>query len=254
MKISGIIAFITGGASGLGLATVQRLHAQGAEVVIFDNDADKAKAVCQDLSQRISYQVTNVADCSSTQAAVNEAIDSIGVPRVLCNFAGVSRVQKLLGKQGVLDMALFQSVIDVNLSGTVNMCRSVIASMAEQPALDGDGQRGIIINTASIAATEGQIGQIPYAASKGGVLAITLPMARELAHFGIRVNCLKPGLIMTPLFETLGDKVIGSLSAQTLFPKRLGQADEVAKTVCFLIENDYVNATTIRIDSGMRMQ
>jgi NAD(P)-dependent dehydrogenase (short-subunit alcohol dehydrogenase family) len=195
-----------------------------------------------------------VTDETQVSQAIEAVIKHFGAIHICNNFAGIGPAQKVFGKKGVHDLGLFQKVININLVGTFNVARLVAEKMAQNEPLTKDGTRGMIINTASVAAYEGQMGQAAYSASKGGVVAMTLPMARDLASVGIRVNCLAPGLIHTPLFDSFPDEVIESLSASVVYPKRLGKPEEVAHLSVFIAENDYMNGETVRLDGAIRMQ
>ena len=251
MDISGKTAVVTGGASGLGLATVKRLVDAGANVAVFDlNDVQDAGIAGHD---RVLFQRIDVADEDAVGAAIGNTVTRFGALHICCNFAGIAVAARTLGRDGPHSLDVYNKVIRINLSGTFNVLRLAAAQMAENEALDEHGGRGVIINTASVAAFEGQIGQAAYSASKGGIAGMTVPVARDLAGMGIRVNTIAPGIIHTPIFDSLSDEAIQSLKASVLYPKRLGSTDEVARLAVFIIENDYINAETIRIDGGIRM-
>ena len=254
MDIKGKTAIITGGGSGLGEATVRRFHAEGANVAIFDLNQDRGEAIAQELGERAVYCHVDVTNEDATGAAVKSVKDRFGNLHVNCNFAGIAVGAKVVGKDGPHALNLFRKVIDVNLIGSFNVLRFCAEQMMKNDPVSEDGNRGVIINTASIAAYEGQIGQAAYSASKGGVVGMTLAIARDLAREGIRCNTIAPGLIHTPMFEAMPEEVYTSLSASVLNPKRLGKADEVAHTAQFIVENDYVNGEVIRVDGGIRMQ
>lgn len=254
MEISGKTAIVTGGASGLGEATVRLLCELGANVAIFDLNKDKGTALAEELGSGIVYHDVNVTDEGNVAAAINEVTGTFGAIHVCCNYAGIASGSRTLGKDGPHPLELFRKVIDINLIGTFNVLRLAAAEMAKNDPLTEDGQRGVIINTASIAAYEGQVGQAAYSASKGGVIGMTLPIARDLASLGIRCNTIVPGLIHTPLFDALPEEVYDSLSASVLNPRRLGRPEEIARTAQFLIENDYMNGESVRVDAGIRMQ
>ncbi|MGV0834397.1 SDR family NAD(P)-dependent oxidoreductase [Mycolicibacterium thermoresistibile] len=251
MEIEGISAVVSGGASGLGAATVRRLADAGAHVVIIDRDVDRAAAVARE-----SGAVVHAADVGDA-AAVGAAIDragELGPLRVAVNCAGISRAARMVDRQGEpCDLGLFEQVLRVNLLGLFNCVRLAAAAMSRTEALS-DGQRGVIINTASAAAFDGQIGQAAYSATKGAVVAMTLPIARDLAPQGIRVNTIAPGWFDTPIFDVpQGDAAREKLSRDVLFPPRPGHADEFAAMVDSIIANPFLNAETIRLDGGMRM-
>lgn len=252
MKIQNTVSIITGGASGLGRATVEKLLANGGKVAIFDMNAAAGEAVAAASDGAALYCQVNVTDEASVQAGIARVLERFGALHVCVNFAGIGSAAKTLGKSGVHPLAEFSKVIQVNLVGTFNVLRLAAEQMAENAPVEGE--RGVIINTASVAAYEGQIGQAAYAASKGGVVGMTLPVARDLASYGIRVNTIVPGLIHTPMFDSLGEKVIDALSAQVLNPQRLGRPEEVAHLVACILENSYINGESIRIDGGIRMQ
>ena len=251
MNISGKTAIVSGGASGLGLATVKRLVGAGANVTVLDLNEIQDDGVAG--NDRVLYRRVDVADEAPVKAATSDTTAKFGAIHICCNFAGIAVAARTLGRDGPHALDLYNKVIRVNLSGTFNVLRLAAAQMAENEPLDEHGGRGVIINTASVAAFEGQVGQAAYSASKGGIAGMTAPVARDLAGLGIRVNTIAPGIIHTPIFDGLGDEVIESLEASVLFPKRLGSPDEVARLAVFIIENDYINAETIRIDGGIRM-
>lgn len=252
MKIENKVAVITGGASGLGLASVEKFVELGAKVAIFDfNDAAGAEAVAR-FGDKVIFVKVNVADEASVQAAIAQTVAHFGAIHICLNYAGVGNAGKTFGKNGVLPLADFNKVIQVNLVGTFNVLSKAAEHMANNELVDGE--RGVIINTASVAAYEGQIGQAAYSASKGGVVGMTLPIARDLASYGIRVNTIVPGLIHTPMFNSMEQNVIDSLAATVLNPKRLGRPEEIAHTAVFIVENGYVNGECIRVDGGIRMQ
>jgi NAD(P)-dependent dehydrogenase (short-subunit alcohol dehydrogenase family) len=196
----------------------------------------------------------NVADEEQVEAALAATVAAFGAVHICNNFAGIGDAAKTVSRGEPLALARFKRVIDVNLIGTFNVLRLAAAQMAKQDPVTEDGGRGVIINTASVAAFEGQVGQVAYSASKGAVVGMTLPIARDLASLGIRVNTIAPGLIHTPLFETLEEKVYNSLCEQPVFPKRLGKADEIAHLSQYIVENDYTNGEVIRMDGAIRMQ
>lgn len=200
------------------------------------------------------YQNVNVANEASVKVAIAATVESFGAIHICCNYAGIGSAAKTVGKDGAFPLDQFKKVIDVNLVGSFNVLRLAAEVMAKQEPVTDDGGRGVIINTASIAAYEGQMGQAAYSASKGGIVGMTLPIARDLASLGIRVNTIVPGLIHTPLFDTLPENAFKSLSASVLNPQRLGRPDEIAHLAQFIVENDYTNGECIRMDGGIRMQ
>ena len=252
MKLAGNTFIVTGGASGLGEATVRALHDGGARVLIADLNAEAGEGLAAALGERAAFARTNVADEGDAQAAVELAQSCFGGVHGLVNCAGIGNAGKVLGKNGPLPLADFARSIQVNLIGTFNMIRLAAAAMAQGPA-QADGERGVIINTASIAAFEGQVGQAAYAASKGGIVSMTLPIARELANSGIRVVTIAPGLFLTPMMHTLPPEIQASLAASVPFPQRLGQPAEYARLVCGIVDNVMINGETIRLDGAIRL-
>ncbi|MFZ1387041.1 MAG: 3-hydroxyacyl-CoA dehydrogenase [Thiolinea sp.] len=252
MEFTNNTFIVTGGASGLGEATVRALHAQGATVVIADLNTEQGETLANELGERTVFNCTNVADETDAQTTVNLAVTKFGQLRGLVNCAGIGGAAKVLGKNGPHPLAEFSRTIQVNLIGSFNMARLAAAAMASlEPA--AEGERGVIINTASIAAYDGQIGQAAYAASKGGVIAMTLPMARELAKNGIRVVTIAPGLFMTPMMASLPPEIQQSLGESVPFPPRLGYPAEFANMVCSIVSNIMLNGETIRLDGALRM-
>lgn len=254
MDIKDKVALVTGGASGLGEATVRLYHELGARVAIFDRDDARGQALAQSLGAAAQYQQVDVADEEQVVAALAAVVERFGAVHICNNYAGIGAAAKTVSRGEPLELARFKHVIEVNLIGTFNVLRLAAAQMARQDPIDADGARGVIINTASVAAYEGQVGQAAYSASKGGVVGMTLPIARDLAALGIRVNTIAPGLIHTPLFETLPREAYESLAAQPVFPKRLGRAEEIAHLSRYIVENDYTNGEVIRMDGAIRMQ
>ena len=253
MQLSSAKAVITGGASGLGFATAERVVAAGGQVVLFDINDELGEASAAKLGDNAWYLNTNVADESSVQASIAKAAELMGGITLAVNCAGIATAGRALGREGTWPSEMFNKVIQVNLVGTFNVTKEAAAIMNENEPNE-DGERGVIISTASIAAFEGQIGQAAYSASKGGVHAMMLPLAREFANFGIRVNTIAPGIMLTPMMSGMPQEVQDSLAAQVPFPKRLGKPDEYAVTVQYIYENAYVNSETIRCDGAIRMQ
>ena len=246
MKIAGANVIVTGGASGLGAATVAALAARGAQVAAFDlKDGPKV--------DNVRYFRCDVADAERATSAIAAAKDAHGTPGILVNCAGIGGPARVVGRDGPMPLETFERMIRVNLTGTFNMIRLVGAEMSVAEP-DDSGNRGIIVSTASVAAFEGQIGQAAYAASKGGIAAMTLPIAREFARFGIRVNAIAPGLFETPLLDGLTGEARQSLAAAIPYPARLGSPSEFAQLVVAIIENDYLNGEVIRLDGALRMQ
>ena len=251
MDIAGRKAFVTGGASGLGAATARALAAAGATVGIFDRDADKGQAIAAELGGQ--FFAVDVSDAASAETAVAAAITALGTPSVLVNCAGIGTAARIVGRDGPMPLDAFSRVINVNLVGSFNMMRLCAHAMSlAEP--DENGQRGVVISTASVAAYEGQIGQAAYAASKGGIVSLTLPAAREFARFGIRVLAIAPGLFLTPLLEGLPQETQDGLAAAIPNPTRLGKPSEFADLVTAMVGNDYLNGEVVRLDGALRMQ
>ena len=251
MQIEGIAALVTGGASGLGAATVAALAARGAKVAVLDLDEAKGEAVAAAAGG--IFVPCNVADEISAGDAIAAAATLQGTARILVNCAGIGTAARVVGRDGPMPLDAFERVVRVNLIGTFNMMRLTATPLTLSDPL-ADGGRGVIVSTASVAAFEGQIGQAAYAASKGGIAALTLPVARELARFGIRVLTIAPGLFATPLLEELPDETRAALAANIPYPARLGMPAEFAQLVIAMIENDYLNGEVVRLDGALRMQ
>ena len=252
MQLIGSSALVTGGASGLGEATARRLAAAGAHVVVLDLNDTRGPAVAADLGG--TYVRADVTDPVSVQTAVDAAMGA-GPLRALVNCAGIGMAGRTIDRNGVPhDLAVFEKVIRINLIGTFNVIRLAASAMATTEPIDEFGGRGAIVNTSSVAGIEGQTGQAAYSASKGGVIGITLPVARDLASIGVRVNTICPGLMDTPLFGAASDTVKGSLGAAVLFPKRMGTTDEFASLAMELLTNDYMNGEVVRLDGAIRFQ
>ena len=251
MKLEGASALITGGASGLGNATATRLAAAGVSVVIVDLPSSAGEDAAARLGGNARFVAADVSDENQVQAAVDAAV-ALAPLRIVVNCAGVATPGKVLGRDGILGLADFSRVIQINLIGTFNVVRLAAAAIAPSEP-DADGERGVIVNTASVAAFDGQIGQPAYAASKGGVHAMTLPLAREFARYGIRVNTIAPGIMETPMLKGLPQAAQDSLGEQVPFPSRLGRPDEYAALVEHIVLNPYLNGETIRLDGAIRM-
>lgn len=249
MNLDTKIAVITGGASGMGYASAQLLSAQGVKVVIWDKQIDAIDSLSHVLA--VACDVSSDLD---VERAIKETIAKVGVPRICINCAGIAPAKRMVGKDGAMPLEAFRQVINVNLIGTFNVMRVVANAMSHLELDEASGERGVIINTASIAAFEGQIGQLAYSASKGGIVSMTLPAARELAQHAIRVNTIAPGLIATPMLLSMPEDVQASLAATVTFPKRLGKPEEFASLVLHLIENQLINGEVIRLDGALRMQ
>jgi NAD(P)-dependent dehydrogenase (short-subunit alcohol dehydrogenase family) len=249
MKLSGASAIVTGGGSGLGRATAEALAAKGARVAVFDLNPAAAEEAAKTISGLAV--ICDVADEASAGEGLAKAEGAHGAARVLVNCAGIGVAKRVVGRDGPQPLADFDKVIRVNLIGTFNMIRLAAAAMAKLEPIDGE--RGVIISTASVAAFEGQVGQAAYSASKGGVAAMTLPIARELAQMGVRVNTIAPGIFLTPMLYGLPQAAQDSLGASVPFPARLGQPAEYAALAVHIVENGYINGETIRIDGALRM-
>ncbi|MFG1709055.1 SDR family NAD(P)-dependent oxidoreductase [Nonomuraea sp. M3C6] len=255
MDVNGSAAIISGGASGLGEATARELARAGATVVVADLNEERGKAVADEIGG--VFARTDVSDDEQVQAAVDAAVATGKPLRVVVNSAGIGWAERTVNRDGnPHNAASYRKVIEVNLIGTFNLMRIGAAAIAKTEPADADGQRGVVINTASVAALEGQTGQLAYSASKGGIVGMTVPAARDLSAIGVRVNTICPGIIDTPIygFSANADEFKAKLVAPVVFPKRMGRADEFAHLVRSLIENDYMNAEVIRFDGGIRFQ
>ena len=249
MDVSNTSALVTGAASGLGAATAAALVARSVRVVGLDLPAGVEKA--PDVAG-VTYHTADVTQPDQVRAAVSAAA-AIGPLRTVVNCAGIGPSARILGKKGAHDLGLFETVIRVNLIGTFNVLTLAAEAMAETDPVDDDGQRGVIVNTASVAAFEGQVGQAAYAASKGGVHSLTITAARDLASLGIRVNTVAPGIVETPMLATISEEYRAGLAAGVPFPRRLGRSSEYAQVVTTFVDNDYLNGTTLRMDGALRM-
>src|ERR1700678_574770 len=259
MELNGTSAIVTGGASGLGEAAARTLAAAGAHVIVADLNEDLGKQVAADIGGH--FVKTNVADEDSVQEMVAVAAASGSPLRAAVSCAGIGFAGRTVNRGGSAhELAGFAKVIAVNLTGTFNVLRIAAAAMAKTEPADADGQRGVIINTSSVAGIEGQTGQIAYSASKGGLIGMTVPAARDLSVIGVRVNTICPGVIYTPIYKSIAgegrdaEEFLAKLAAPVVFPKRLGRADEFGQLVRSLIENDYMNAEVVRFDGGIRFQ
>ncbi|HEY0933986.1 MAG TPA: SDR family NAD(P)-dependent oxidoreductase [Trebonia sp.] len=259
MELNGTSAIVTGGASGLGEATARVLAAAGAHVVVADLNEEAGRAVAAEIGGQ--FAPTNVTDEDAVLAALAVAEASGRPLRAAVSCAGIGFAARTVGRDGSPhDLASFSRVIAVNLTGTFNVLRLAAAAMAKTEPADADGQRGVIINTSSVAGIEGQTGQIAYSASKGGIIGMTLPAARDLSVVGVRVNTICPGVILTPIYKSIAsegrdaDEFLARLAAPVVFPKRLGRPEEFGQLVRLLIENDYMNAEVVRFDGGIRFQ
>jgi NAD(P)-dependent dehydrogenase (short-subunit alcohol dehydrogenase family) len=259
MELNGTSAIVTGAASGLGEAAARALARAGAYVVVADVNEEGGKGVAADIGGQ--FAKTDVTDEESVRTAVAAAASAGGPLRVAVSCAGIGWAERTVNRDGAPHgLATFQKVITVNLTGTFNLMRLAAAAMARTEAADADGQRGVIINTSSVAGIEGQTGQLAYSASKGGIIGMTVPAARDLSVIGVRVNTICPGVIHTPIYKSIAgadrdaDEFLARLAAPVVFPKRLGRPDEFGHLVRALIENDYMNAEVVRFDGGIRFQ
>lgn len=250
MNPSGIVAVVAGGGSGLGEATARALAARGAKVAIADIGADRAATVATDLGG-IAVEC-DVTSADAAAAAFATVAERLGPARILVNCAGIAAAAKTVGKDGPHPLDLYRKVIEVNLVGSFNMVRLFAAAAQELEPCAG-GERGVVVNTASVAAFDGQVGQAAYAASKGGIVSMTLPLARDLARAGIRVATIAPGIFKTPMMAGLPEDAQASLGGQVPFPPRLGDPDEYAGLACHIVENQMLNGETIRLDGAIRM-
>lgn len=252
MEIKNIAAIVTGAGSGMGAATARHLAQLGAKVALLDLNLEAAEKVAKEI-KGIAIQC-DVSDANSAAAAIEKARDAHGVARICVNCAGIAPAKRIVGREGPMALDEFRKAIEINLIGTFNILRLAAADMSQLQPVDDSNECGVIINTASVAAYEGQIGQASYSASKGGVVALTLPAARELAQFGIRVNTIAPGIMETPMLLGMPENVKDSLKTMVPFPKRLGKPSEYARLAAHIIENGYINGEVIRLDGAIRMQ
>lgn len=252
MEMKNCSAIVTGGASGMGAATARMLSKHGVKVALFDLNKDAAEKVAADIhGVAVSCDVTKA---DSVQAAIMEAQKHHGPARIVINCAGIVHGRRMVNQQGVMPLDEFRKVIEINLIGSFNVMSQAAAAMTTLSTIGDSEERGVIINTASVAAFEGQIGQTAYSSSKGGIVSLTLPAARELAQFGIRVNTISPGLVDTPMFEKISPEARASLAAMVPFPKRLARPEEYAMLAMQIIENPMLNGEVIRLDGALRMQ
>ena len=255
MDISGKVAVVTGGASGLGEATVRAYVEKGGKAAIFDMNAERGNALVNELdADKVAFFNVNVADEDSVKAAIAGVMEKFGAIHICNNFAGIGDAIKTHGKDGPHPLDRYKRVLDVNLIGTFNVARLAAEQMEKNEPFNDHGGRGVIINTASVAAYEGQIGQVAYSASNAGVVGMTLPMARDLAPLGIRVNTIVPGLIHTPMFDGVPDNMVKALGQMVVNPQRLGRPEEIAHLSVMMAENEYLNGECVRLDGGIRMQ
>jgi NAD(P)-dependent dehydrogenase (short-subunit alcohol dehydrogenase family) len=254
VEISGKTIVVTGGASGIGEGVVRGFAARGARVMIFDLNEAAGHSLAGQLGDAVRFATVNVTEEASVAAGIAQSMAAFGAIHACVNCAGVGSGAKTYGKDGPFPLAEWNRTIGINLTGTFNVIRLCAEQMAKNAPVNPDGVRGVVVNVASVAAYEGQIGQAAYSASKGGIVGMTLPIARDLSSLGIRVNTIAPGLIDTPLFAALPPEVVDGLAKSVLYPKRLGRPAEIAHLAICIIENDYINGETIRIDGGIRMQ
>lgn len=250
MDIKGHAAVITGGASGLGAATARELAERGAKIALLDLNVDKGEPLAKELGG--VFTPCDVADANSVKLALEFAKSENGPARILINCAGIGGAERVVGRKGPADLDRFTKIITVNLVGTFNVIRLFSADVVEQRPLD-DGERGVVVMTASVAAFDGQIGQAAYSASKGGIAGMTLPLARDLSNRGIRVCTIAPGILLTPLVDILSEEILDGLGKGVPFPQRLGKPQEYAALALHICENSYLNGETIRLDGALRM-
>jgi 3-hydroxyacyl-CoA dehydrogenase/3-hydroxy-2-methylbutyryl-CoA dehydrogenase len=253
MELKDKVAIVTGGASGLGRATTEAFLAKGAKVVIFDLNEAAGNATAGELGANCKFAKVNVSDEASVQAGIAFVLENFGALHIAVNCAGIGSAQKTYGGKGPHSLDGFAKVIGVNLIGTFNVTRLAAEAMAKNTPVNADGERGVIINTASVAAFDGQVGQVAYSASKGGVVGMTLPIARDLAPYGIRINTIAPGIFNTPLMNAAPDAVKNPLIEATQFPKRLGNPSEYGQLACQMVENGFFNGEVVRLDGSIRM-
>ena len=253
MDLANKVAIVTGGASGLGKATTEELLSRGVSVAIFDLNEEQGAAVANELGDKCIFVKVNVAEEASVKAGIAEVVAAFDCLHICVNCAGIGPASKTLGRKGPHSLEMFNTIISVNLVGTFNVLRLAAEVMATNDAVTDDGEKGVIINTASVAAFDGQVGQVAYSASKGGIVGMTLPIARDLASYGIRINTIAPGIFGTPLMNSVPEEVRLPLIQATQFPKRLGFPSEYAKMVCSMVENGFLNGEVIRLDGSIRM-
>ncbi len=254
MKFEQCKALITGGASGLGLATARNVIAAGGSVAVLDINPEQGSTTVSDLGDRATFIHADVTSETAIDQAVANAVNFLGEITLAVNCAGIASSRRVLAKDGLMSTAEFEQVININLIGTFTVCRAVANVMQHNSGQGPDEERGVIVNTASVAALEGQIGQAAYSASKGGVVSMALPLAREFSRIGVRVMTIAPGIFETPMFDTLPVEAREALAANTPYPKRLGQAHEFAQLVQLIYENPMLNGEVIRLDGALRMQ
>jgi len=251
MNLENLPALVTGGGSGMGAVTARMLSERGARVAVLDRDIDSVEKTANEIGGWALE--ADVSSADSVEGALQQIVDEWGTPRIAVSCAGIAPASRIVGREGPHDLDLYQRVINVNLVGTFNVLRLCAARMTDLEPLSESGGRGVIINTASVAAYEGQIGQAAYSSSKGGVVALTLPAARELSRFGVRVMTIAPGLIGTPMLLNMPDEVQESLAGQVPFPSRFGKPEEFADLVSHIIDNEMLNGEVIRLDGAIRL-
>jgi NAD(P)-dependent dehydrogenase (short-subunit alcohol dehydrogenase family) len=253
MDLQDKVAFITGGASGLGRATAENFISAGAKVMVFDLNEENAEKAADELGENATWAAGDVADEEAVLAAIKKTTDTFGTVHVNINSAGIGAAARTIGKDGPMPLKTFEFVVRVNLIGTFNCLRLCADAMQKNDPVTEDGERGVIVNVASVAAYDGQIGQAAYSASKGGVAGMTLPIARDLSRQGIRIATIAPGIFETPLMQFAPPQVREPLIEMTQFPKRLGNPSEFAETAAYIVNCGYINGEVIRLDSGIRM-
>ena len=252
MKANEVKALITGGVSGLGLAVAKKVVEGGGQAALLDVNDEAGAAVVAELGDAVSYIPTDVSSEQAVQDAFSTAVERMGAVNVAINCAGILGAARVLGREAPMPLEFFSKVIQVNLVGSFNVCKAAGAAMeANEPG--EAGERGVIVNTASVAAFDGQIGQAAYAASKGGIVGMTLPIAREFARIGVRINTIAPGIFWTPMVDGMPEHIQEALSASIPFPSRLGKPEEFAELVMHIVENGYLNGETIRLDGAVRL-
>jgi NAD(P)-dependent dehydrogenase (short-subunit alcohol dehydrogenase family) len=252
MQLENVKALITGGVSGLGLAVARKVVSNGGQAVLLDINDDAGAAVEAELGGAVSYIRTDVTSEQAVIDAVKMAVEHMGLITAAVNCAGIIGAGRVLGREAPMALDFFANTIQINLVGSFNVIKAAGEAMSSNPPGE-DGERGVIVSTASVAAYEGQIGQAAYSASKGGIVGMTLPIAREFARIGVRVNAVAPGIFWTPMVDGMPDHVQESLSASIPFPSRLGKAEEFAELVAHIMENGYINGETIRLDGAVRL-
>ena len=253
MELQDKVAFITGGASGLGRATAENFISAGAKVMLFDLNEENAQKAADDLGENASWAAGDVADEDAVKAAIQKTVDTLGGLHINVNSAGIGAAGRTVGKDGPMPLKTFEFVLRVNLTGTFNCLRLCAEVMQHNEPVTEDGERGVIVNVASVAAFDGQVGQAAYSASKAGVAGMTLPIARDLSRHGIRIATIAPGIFETPMMQFAPPQVREPLIEMTQFPKRLGDPAEFAQTAAYIVNCAYINGEVIRLDSGIRM-